>query len=313
MSDTRPVSLVCCGLIGTTVTDNGMIERAYAEAIATQGVVTGTTAYARCMAGVHRSRGQSTIEVLRSLFPESQARAQAAQLAFDRSYRAAVARMGVVAMPGAEQAIEKLRGTGARVCLISGFSQRLLGLVIDTLGWWDRIDLALSPDEVPRGCPWPDLVLAAMLRLGVDDVRDAIVAHGTESGVLSGRRSGAGVVVGVLTGTHTTERLRRAGAAMCSAASRNYPTCWPWDPRPAHRRRPASRRGHRFRARAGPALVLARRRRAGRPGTLGSPQYGAIAQLEEHLLCKQGVRGSSPLSSTQRSSRLTWPYVHVWV
>jgi hypothetical protein len=25
---------------------------------------------------------------------------------------------------------------------------------------------------------------------------------------------------------------------------------------------------------------------------------GAIAQLEEHLLCKQGVSGSSPLSST---------------
>jgi phosphoglycolate phosphatase len=213
VSDTRPVSLVCCGLIGTTVTDNGMVERAYAEAIATQGVVTGTTAYARCMAGVHRSRGQSTIEVLRSLFPESQARAQAAQLAFDRSYSAAVARTDVVAMPGAEQAIEKLRGTGAQVCLISGFSRRVLDLVIDTLGWWDRIDLALSPDEVPRGCPWPDLVFTAMLRLGVDDVRDAIVAHGTESGVLSGRRSGVGTVVGVLTGTHTTERLRRAGAS----------------------------------------------------------------------------------------------------
>ena len=27
---------------------------------------------------------------------------------------------------------------------------------------------------------------------------------------------------------------------------------------------------------------------------------GAIAQLEEHLLCKQGVRGSSPLSSTTK-------------
>lgn len=212
MSDARPVSLVCCGMIGTTVTDNGMVERAYAEAIATQGVVTGTTAYARCMAGVHRSRGQSTIEVLRSLFPESQARAQAAQLAFDRSYSAAVARTGVVAMPGAELAIEKLHGTGARVCLISGFSRRLLALVLETLGWWDRIDLALSPDEVPRGCPWPDLVFTAMLRLGVDDVRDAVVAHGTESGVLSGHRSGSGAVVGVLTGTHTKERLRRAGA-----------------------------------------------------------------------------------------------------
>jgi phosphoglycolate phosphatase len=212
VSDATPVSVVCCGLIGTTVTDNGMVERAYAEAIATQGVVTGTTAYARCMAGVHRSRGQSTIEVLRSLFPDSQPTAQAAQLAFDRSYSAAVARTGVVAMPGAELAIDKLHGTGARVCLISGFSSRLLGLVLGTLGWWDRIDLALSPNDVPRGCPWPDLVLTAMIRLGVDDVRDTVVAHGTESGVLCGRRSGAGIVVGVLTGTHTTDRLRRAGA-----------------------------------------------------------------------------------------------------
>jgi len=212
VSDARPVSLVCCGLIGTTVTDNGMIDRSYAEAIATQGVVTGTTAYARCMAGVHRARGQSTADVMRSLFPESQARAQAAQLAFDRSYSAAVARTGVVAMPGAEMAIDKLHGTSAKVCLISGFSRRLVSLVLDTLGWWDRIDLSLAADEVPRGCPWPDLVFTAMLRLGVGDVRDAVVVHGTESGVLSGHRSGAGMVVGVLTGTYTTERLRRAGA-----------------------------------------------------------------------------------------------------
>jgi hypothetical protein len=59
-----PVSLVCCGLIGTLVTDNGMIDRAFTEAIATQGVVTGTTAYARCMAGVHQTRGQSAADVL---------------------------------------------------------------------------------------------------------------------------------------------------------------------------------------------------------------------------------------------------------
>jgi phosphonatase-like hydrolase len=212
VSDATGISLVCCGLIGTTVTDNGMVERAYAEAIATQGVVTGTTAYARCMAGVHRSRGQSTIEVLRTLFPDSQARAQAAQLAFDRSYSAAVDRTGIVAMPGAELALEQLHGSGARVCLISGFSRRLLSLVLDTLGWWDRIDLALSPDDVPRGCPWPDLVLTAIIRLGIDDVRETAVAHGMESGVLCGHRAGASTVVGVLTGTHTTERLRRAGA-----------------------------------------------------------------------------------------------------
>ena len=31
---------------------------------------------------------------------------------------------------------------------------------------------------------------------------------------------------------------------------------------------------------------------------LGDPIYGAIAQLGEHLLCKQGVVGSIPTGST---------------
>jgi phosphoglycolate phosphatase len=212
ISETPLVSLVCCGLIGTTVADDGMVDRAYSEAIATQGVVTGTTAYARCMAQVHRSRGRAPIDVLQSLFPESQARAQAAQLAFDRSFSSAVDRTGVAAVPGTEQALARLADMGTRVCLVTGFSRRVLGLVLDTLGWWDRVDLAVCPDDVPRGCPAPDLVLSAMLRLGIRDVRDTAVAQATESGVLSGKRSGAGVVAGVLTGIHTKDRLHRAGA-----------------------------------------------------------------------------------------------------
>ena len=60
------------------VADDGMVDRAYAEAIGTQGVVTGTTAYARCMARVHRSRGKAMIEVLCEPVPDSEARGQAA-------------------------------------------------------------------------------------------------------------------------------------------------------------------------------------------------------------------------------------------
>ncbi len=206
-----PVSLVCCGLIGTMV-DDGMVDRAYAEAIATQGVVTGTAAYARCMAQVHQARGQYAVDVLRNMFPDSQARAQAAHLVLDRSFCDAISRMGVRPVPGAEEVIEKLAGAGIRICVITSFSRRVLTAVLDTLGWWDRIDLALSPQDVPRGAPWPDLVLSAMLRLGVTDVREAAVAQDAESGILCGRRAGAGIVAGVLTGAHSGDRLRRAGA-----------------------------------------------------------------------------------------------------
>jgi phosphoglycolate phosphatase len=211
-SGAMPVSLACCGLIGTVVSDGGMVDRAYAEAIATQGVVTGTAAYARCMAEVHQRRGQYAVDVLQNMFPESVPRGQAAHLALDRSCADAVARVGVTPNPGAESAIEKLRSAGIRVCLITSFSRRVLNLVVDTLGWWDRIDLALSPEDVPRGTPWPDLVLAAMLRLGVADVRETAVANDTASGIMCGRRAGAGLVAGVLTGAHSADRLRRAGA-----------------------------------------------------------------------------------------------------
>jgi len=211
-SGAMPVSLVCCGLIGTMVDDGGMVDRAYAEAIATQGVVTGTAAYARCMAQLHQARGQNAVEVLRTMFPDSQARGQAAHLVLDRSFCDAIGRMGVTPVPGAEEAIEKLSGAGIRICLITGFSRRILTAVLDTLGWWDRVDLALSSQDVPRGSPWPDLVLSAMLRLGVTDVGETAVAQDAESGILSGRRAGAGLVAGVLAGAHSAGRLRRAGA-----------------------------------------------------------------------------------------------------
>ena len=207
-----PVSLVCCGLIGTVVTDGGMVDRAYAEAIATQGVVTGTAAYARCMAQVHQERGRSTVDVLRTMFPDSEARGQAAHLALDRSFCDAVGRMGATPAPGAAAAMEQLASAGIRICVTTAFSRRVMNVVLDTLSWWDRIDLALSPDDVPRGSPMPDLVLAAMLRLGVTDVRETAVAYDTQTGILSGQRAGAGIVAGILGGTHSGERLRQAGA-----------------------------------------------------------------------------------------------------
>lgn len=207
-----PVSLVCCGLIGALVADGGMVDRAYAEAIATQGVVTGTTAYARCMAQVHQERGRSAVEVLRTMFPDSQARGQAAHLALDRSFCDAIGRMGATPAPGAVAAMEQLADAGIRICAITGVSRRVMTVILDTLGWWDRIDLALSPEDVPRGSPMPDLVLAAMLRLGVTDVRETAVAHDTQAGILSGRRAGAGIVAGILGGTHSEARLRQAGA-----------------------------------------------------------------------------------------------------
>ena len=212
MSDTSPVSLVCCDVVGAAAVDGSVLERAFAEAIATQGVVTGTAAYVRSMVQFDRTRGWSPAEVMHSLFPGDEIRAQAASLAFERSFRAAVDRFGALPLSGANDALDKLAAAGTKVCLLSCLSRPALSLIMERLGWWQRADMLLCADDVARGFPWPDLVLTAILRLGVGDVRDVAVATASESGVLAARRAGAGLVAGVLTGVHDAARLRRAGA-----------------------------------------------------------------------------------------------------
>jgi phosphoglycolate phosphatase len=212
VSGTSPVSLVCCDVVGAVAVDGTVLERAFAEAIATQGVVTGTAAYVRSMVQFDRTRGWAPADVMHSLFPEDEIRAQAANHAFERSFRTVLDRFGAFPLPGANEALAKLNAAGTKLCLLSGLSRPSLGLVVQRLDWGQRADLVLCADDVARGFPWPDLVLTAILRLGVGDVRDVAVVSASESGVLAAHRAGARVIVGVLSGVHDASRLRRAGA-----------------------------------------------------------------------------------------------------
>jgi phosphoglycolate phosphatase len=210
-------------MVGAAAVDGSVLERAFAEAIATQGIVTGTAAYVRSMVQFDRTRGWSPADVMHSLFPEDEIRAQAASLAFERSFRAAVDRFGALPLPGANEALAKLTAAGTKVCLVSCLSRPALSLIVERLGWWQRADLVLCADDAARGFPWPDLVLTAILRLGIGDVRDVAVVTASESGVLCARRAGARLIVGVLSGVHDGSRLRRAGATHLLAAIGELP------------------------------------------------------------------------------------------
>jgi phosphonatase-like hydrolase len=213
---------VCCDLAGAIVSDGSVLEKAFAEAIGTQGVVPGTAAYARHMVQVNRSAGAPPLDVMHTLFSQDDAQAQAAYVAFERSYRAIVDRFGLTAAPGAVEAISKLTGSHVKVCLISGFSLGVNRLVLDRLGMTRYPDLTLGISDVPRGCPWPDLVLMAVIRLGIEDVAQVAVIGDSENVILAGRRAGSATRVGI-TGPRTAARLRQAGATHVIGAIADLP------------------------------------------------------------------------------------------
>jgi phosphonatase-like hydrolase len=213
---------VCCDLAGAIVSDGSVLEKAFAEAIGTQGVVPGTAAYARLMVQVNRSAGAPPLDVMHTLFSQDDAQAAAAYVAFERSYRAIVDRFGLTAAPGAAEAISKLTGSHVKVCLISGFSLGVNRLVLDRLGMTRQPDLTLGINDVPRGCPWPDLVLMAVIRLGIEDVAQVAVIGDSENVILAGRRAGSATRVGI-TGPRTAARLRQAGATHVIGAIADLP------------------------------------------------------------------------------------------
>lgn len=206
MTDTPPISLVCFDL-ASIVIDGSIVERAFAEAIATQGIVAGTQDYARSMVRFDRSHGRAPAAVLRDLF-DDEPRAQAALLAFERSFRAAVHRFGIDLPADVADAMGKTAGSGVRLCLLTMLSRRSCG---ELLGLLHAADLVLCGDDAPRGFPWPDPVLTAMLRLGAADVREVAVVSATPDGVLSGYRAGARILVGLGSG-HRAAALFEAGA-----------------------------------------------------------------------------------------------------
>jgi len=208
--DTPHVSLVCCDLADTVV-ESSVVERAFAEAIAAQGIVVGTQSYTRAMVKLDRGRGRPPAEVMNDVFEGNVAQAAVASFAFDQAFRDAAHRFGVAASPLVTDVLKRIARAGLKVCLLTALSRSAGGRLVDRLRRDGLGDLALCADDAPRGFPWPDPVLTAILRLGGGDVREVAVIGTTEGCMESGRRAGAGMIIG-LADAARAEALRRAGA-----------------------------------------------------------------------------------------------------
>lgn len=205
---TAGISLAVLDMAGTTVADDGLVLHAFEVASAAADLPDTRRAEARQY--VLDTMGQSKIEVFRALLGDED-RAQAANAAFEQAYESSIGD-GVSPVPGAAEAITALRDGGIRVALTTGFSPTTQHAILEALGWVDLADLVLAPGEGGRGRPFPDLVLHAVLRACVDDVAQVAVVGDTASDILTGRRAGARVVAGVLTGAHGRDALLAAGA-----------------------------------------------------------------------------------------------------
>jgi phosphoglycolate phosphatase len=204
-----PIRMVALDMAGTTVADDGAVEEAFQQALDAVGLTAGDLKRDP-QDYIRRTMGQSKIAVFTEILGGDRHRAEQANAAFERAFDEAVDRGEITAIPGAESTFAQLRNAGIRICLTTGFSPATRNHIISSLDWEGVVDLALSPADAGRGRPWPDMILTAVLQLRIDDVSEVAVVGDTASDLLAGTRSGASLVIGVLSGAHSRAELTRA-------------------------------------------------------------------------------------------------------
>ena len=208
---TNQIQLAVVDMAGTTVADDGLVVTAFEAAATAAGLPEQGAERERARQYVLDTMGQSKITVFRALFGAEDL-AQQANAAFEAAYSGLIDEGHARPIDGAAEAISRLRDGGVRVALTTGFSGTTQDKLLAALGWQSLADLVLAPGDGVRGRPFPDLILTALIRLQIDGVANVASLGDTSNDVDSALRAGCAIAAGTLTGAHSEEQLRAAGA-----------------------------------------------------------------------------------------------------
>ncbi len=162
---------------------------------------------------IQAMRGRSKREAIHSLVlalssgDEADTLSRRIYASFQQSLRNQYSR-SVSPVPGAARAMRWLRSRGIGVVLTTGFDRSVASLLLERVGWTgDLVSGVVTSDDVQRGRPEPDMIHRAMDLVSVGSASEVAVVGDTTADLESGRRAGAGLIIGVLTGAHSRSEL----------------------------------------------------------------------------------------------------------
>jgi 2-phosphoglycolate phosphatase len=156
-------------------------------------------------AEVRRHVGRGPAYLLRHTVPVGDVQANVAAY---RKHHPSVLREGTTLLPGAANALRTLHQRGLRLGVCSNKPVDFTRTLLDYLGVAPYLDTVLGPEDVPRPKPAPDMLLAALPRLGVSAGQALYVGDMTVD-IQTARAAGVTVWV-VPTGSDNLDAIRRA-------------------------------------------------------------------------------------------------------
>lgn len=204
-----PVRLAALDIAGTTIDEGGVVYAVMRDAVERDTGRTVPDEVLSAWSGTGKREGIAGI--LRAI-GEDPGRTDRIFARFGADLAEAYEADPPSLLPGVREAVGSLRAAGTAVVLQTGYTRDVATDLLEIVGWslGDDLDGLVTVEDVRRSRPSPYLVFRAMELADVQDVRQVLVAGDTVNDLLAGTRSGAAVVVGVLTGAHTVAELGAA-------------------------------------------------------------------------------------------------------
>lgn len=216
------IQLVVFDMAGTTVRDDGEVERCFAEAAEATGLLIDRDRIIAMM-------GWSKKLVFETLWAEqlgvdhpdyeNQVETSFAQfkLLLEEHYRT----QPVYPTEGCLELFAWLKSQGIKIALTTGFYREVTNIILHRLGWDAGLDqdyvgsadsviqISVTPSEIDQqeGRPAPFMIQKAMYRLGIIDSKTVINVGDTPSDLASGINANCLYSIGVTNGSHTREQL----------------------------------------------------------------------------------------------------------
>lgn len=203
------IKLVVFDMAGTTVADRNFVGQAFSKAMETNGYLVPAhlinpimgyrkpVAIKMLLTDLEPDAGkisEELIDTIHNNFVEN-------MKAFYRSYDE------LAPLPGVEETFGTLRENGIKIGLDTGFSKDIVDIIIERLGWDDKVDIVVASDEVEEGRPAPLMIQKMMAELGINNPEEIAKVGDTEVDINEGFNAKCKYVVGVTTGSFTREEL----------------------------------------------------------------------------------------------------------
>jgi phosphonatase-like hydrolase len=203
------IELVVFDIAGTTLKDEGNVNKAFSAALQKSG-------YPVPVAAVNHVMGYRKIEaisiLLHEFYPATAGDSKLVNTIHDNfisSMQAFYRATTLSPLPFAEELFSLLHGQKIKIALDTGFSKDITDIIIGRLGWKDGglVDCVVSSDEVPEGRPQAHMIRRIMQELSISGPGNVVKVGDTEVDIAEGRNAKCGLVVSVTTGSYTRSEL----------------------------------------------------------------------------------------------------------